>query len=206
MTDSTARNLESYYRFHSVIYDFTRWTFLFGRRSLIDTLPNLPSNPRIMEVGCGTGNNLLHLQSAFPSAYIYGIDLSSDMLNKAKEKVDRTRQIYLTKNKYGTDELKFKPFDLILLSYSITLMSDQLGNILGKVREDLKAGGFVAVVDFHQTPFKSFRKWMKFNHVNMNGATLPMLSQLFTCRHQDIQKAYGGLWTYFQFIGQRDRR
>ena len=41
----------------------------------------------VIDVGCGTGNMLLMLKKTFDFAHIYGMDLSSEMLSIAKDKV-----------------------------------------------------------------------------------------------------------------------
>ncbi len=55
--------MRRYYRWQSVIYDLTRWTFLFGRNEMLNRLPirNDLKTMRLVEVGCGTGRNLKRL-------------------------------------------------------------------------------------------------------------------------------------------------
>ena len=72
--------IERYYRMHARIYDLTRWTFLRGREALIKQVAASLTPNRILEVGCGTGTNLLNLGKAFPQAHLWGLDLSTDML------------------------------------------------------------------------------------------------------------------------------
>jgi S-adenosylmethionine-diacylgycerolhomoserine-N-methlytransferase len=77
MTDSYQDNpdqrilrhkLSEYYRFQSQIYDFTRWSFLFGRKRLIkEESRQLQDAKRITEFGCGTGTYLLILSSDSPT-------------------------------------------------------------------------------------------------------------------------------------------
>jgi S-adenosylmethionine-diacylgycerolhomoserine-N-methlytransferase len=59
----------------------------------------------------------------------------------------------------------------------------------------------VAVVDFHTTPFRLFARWMKANHVRLGGHLLDGLRQRFSPRLATIRPAFGGVWTYLQFIG-----
>lgn len=191
-----------YYRFHSRIYDATRWSFLFGRKEMLMNLPNLPANPRILEVGCGTGKNIQLMEFLFPDAQIYGVDLSQAMLDKAGKKLDN-QQVTLINRPYGTGELKLEPFDLILCSYSLSMFGDDIDHILQKVYEDLKPNGYVAVLDFHTTPFPWFRSWMKKNHVSINGRLLIMLQKFFYTGRSETYKAYLGLWKYFSFLGKR---
>ena len=68
MRSSAGENsrLAGYYRLHSKIYDSTRWSFLHGRWALVELLAAQGRPNRILEVGCGTGTNLLHLARLFP--------------------------------------------------------------------------------------------------------------------------------------------
>src|SRR5579862_4922254 len=77
--------VEKYYRFHSRIYDATRWSFLFGRTAIMKNFTGVaPRN--ILEVGCGTGRNLVELGRRFPQAQVTGVDLSATMLHLARKK------------------------------------------------------------------------------------------------------------------------
>ncbi len=86
--DDGSHPLAGYYRWHARIYDHTRWAFLFGREALVKKAVRHMAMPqRILEVGCGTGSNLVTLAHHFPKARIIGLDLSRDMLDRARLKV-----------------------------------------------------------------------------------------------------------------------
>lgn len=199
---TSGQGLENYYRLHAPIYDITRWSFLFGRDEIIKMIPNLPDQPDILEIGCGTGKNLKHLEAQFSNAGILGLDLSEEMLNIARGKVDESASIQLQTSRYGYKSLSQGPFDLILLSYSLTMMDDDLEEIIIQIKRDLHPSGMVAVVDFHTSPFGWFRRWMNYNHVDFSGQLLPLLRQHFHPDKTKIKQAYGGWWSYFQFIGK----
>lgn len=205
-TDATENShswkVENYYRFHSRFYDVTRWSFLFGRKAIVNTIPDLPPQPRIMEVGCGTGKNLELLAHYFPDAQILGVDLSDEMLEIARNK-RRDSHAKLLRKAYGTESAKEEPFDLILLSYSLTMMGCEYRNIFDDLVNDLKPGGYIAVVDFYTSPFRWFRRWMELNHVDFGGTLLPLLKRNFEPVQTEINQAYLGLWSYFLFIGQQ---
>lgn len=196
--------LQRYYKFHSGIYDATRWSFLFGRQKLLWELPELPPRPRILEIGCGTGKNIQILEYLYPDATIVGIDLSEDMLKKARLKSECSKRVSLINCRYGADKQDLEAFDLVLLSYSLTMIGDQIEKILQQIHEDLKPTGFIAAVDFHNTPFNWFRRWMAANHVEINGTLLSLLLKYFEEEKYSIQKAYLGFWKYFTFLGKRN--
>ncbi|NIV10625.1 MAG: methyltransferase domain-containing protein, partial [Aliifodinibius sp.] len=152
-----AKKVAQYYRLQAPIYDVTRWSFLFGRKTLIDQIPSLRAQPTILEVGCGTGKNLIYLKQRFPDADITGIDLSTDMIGKAQKNIT-TPSISLKKMRYGSGKLKEETYDLILLSYTLTMMGAEYSHIVSRIKNNLNANGYLAVVDFHTSPFSWFRK------------------------------------------------
>lgn len=203
--NSHEHKLKEYYHFHAKIYDATRWAFLFGRETILDIIPDLPPQPKILEIGCGTGHNIQHLQSKFPDAQILGVDLSQEMLNVAHNKLGNSDQIKLLKTNYGSGRIEEESFDLILLSYTLTMMSAQYHDILNQITNHLKPEGVVAVVDFHTSPFGWFRHWMNMNHVNLDGCLLPTLQKRLCPVKTRVNRAYTGLWSYFLFLGKSNR-
>ena len=50
----------------------------------------IPNGSVILDLGCGTGIVTRSLSSVFK--YVYGIDYSANMLQKAKEKIPQTKE------------------------------------------------------------------------------------------------------------------
>lgn len=197
--------LARYYRWHARIYDATRWSFLFGRNALIRALA-LDANPprNILEIGCGTGDNLLRLARQFPEAAVTGLDLSTDMLARARHKLEARRLlITLLQQRYDRPLYPEPVFDLIVFSYCLSMINPGWNRALASAMRDLRPGGRLAVVDFHDTRFTRFRRWMEINHVRMDGHLLPGLNTLCQPITTALHKAYGGGWRYFHFIGQK---
>lgn len=209
-TSGTSKNrshssrLENYYRFHSRIYDATRWSFLFGREAILDFVPDLPSRPRILEIGCGTGKNIELMEYHFSDANILGVDLSEEMLSVAQTKLQDSKKVKFRKQKYGAEELDEEPFDLILLSYSLTMIGNQVEEVLDQISKDLKPKGYIAVVDFHTSSYGWFRHWMDFNHVDLSGHLLSLIQKYFRPVETEVNSAYLGLWSYFLFLGSQN--
>lgn len=204
------QSLTSYYQFHSKVYDLSRWSFLFGRRAIIQLIDQVTTAPgsinqkpeRILEVGCGTGVNLRGLRRRFADAALVGIDLSEDMLKLAHKKVGHSGNVTLQHGAYGEID-QTRPFDIILFSYALTMFNPGWDVAIEQAYKDLKPGGHVAVVDFHDAPAASFKKWMGVNHVRMDSHLQPKLQEHFTPYVSDVRPAYGGLWTYLLFVGQK---
>ncbi len=201
------RALERYYRFHARIYDATRWSFLFGRKALVKRLAAVGDPKRvghILEVGCGTGANLLHLGKRFPNAHLTGLDLSAAMLDRARH---RTRglqgRIRLLHRPYDTPVAGEPSFDLIVFSYSLSMMNPGWEQALDNARRDLASQGLLGVVDFADTKSKAFARWMGINHVNLGGHLHPALTQLGLGTVVDEHHSAYGTWRYLLFIGRR---
>ena len=197
--------LSRYYRWHARLYDATRWSFLFGRAALIQSIARLSPPPRrILEIGCGTGSNLLHLRRQFPDAALVGLDLSSDMLARARRKLAaHPARITLLQWRYDQPLYLEPTFDLIVFSYCLSMINPGWERALDAALRDLRPNGLLAAVDFHDTRFTGFQRWMGVNHVRMDGHLLPRLNALCPPVAQTLRAAYGGGWRYFRFIGQK---
>ena len=87
MADSNhAARMDMIYRGQRHIYDLTRKYYLLGRDRLIDELAP-PSGGTILEVGCGTGRNLILAARRWPDARLFGLDISEAMLATARRKI-----------------------------------------------------------------------------------------------------------------------
>ncbi len=205
-------NLRRYYKFHALIYDATRWSFLFGRTAILKKLPSEAEllqrtgskQLRILEVGCGTGKNLAYLAAKYPHAHLTGIDVSADMIQKSAKKLQaHADRLNLLEEPYEKGGNAGGDFDLVLFSYSLSMINPQWSEILDTAREDLKPGGLAAAVDFSDTAFGWFRKHMAGNHVRVDGHLLPGLRERFAPILNFEGSAYLGIWKYLMFIGEK---
>ena len=96
-----------------------------------------------------------------------------------------------------------KPYDLVLFSYSLTMMNPGWQEAIDAAFNDLASGGFIAATDFHNSPLPFFKRWMGVNHVRMDGHIVPELEQRFKAKEHHINNAYGGIWQYFMFVGEK---
>ena len=200
--------LQRYYRLHAKIYDATRWSFLFGRKKIIHLASDKVQPKNILEVGCGTGSNIRALISAFPKANITGLDLSAAMLEVANKKISNTNeQIKLIEKKYDQPLMnidgKVEKFDLILFSYALSMFNPGWDAAIKAAKEQLSEDGMIAVVDFQKSRFKSYKNWMKINHVKMEDHLNDELKKHFIPMVELSRNAYFGIWDYLLFVGKR---
>jgi S-adenosylmethionine-diacylgycerolhomoserine-N-methlytransferase len=195
--------VEGYYRWQSVIYDATRWSFLFGRSVVIDRVARLAEPKRILEVGCGTGRNLAELARRFPQAQLMGLDVSADMLAITEKKIAGERaRVELVKRRYD-QPLSAGSFDLVLCSYALSMFNPGWEEAVACAVADLAPGGLFALVDFHDSRFPWFRQWMGVNHVRMEGHLLPGLEDRFETLVVERHSAYGGIWEWVVYVGRK---
>lgn len=192
--------LQGYYRWHARIYDWTRWSFLYGRDRVLQAaaaaLPRAPA--RVLEIGCGTGRNLRRLARRFPAAELTGVDLSPEMLKQARGR-DYGRPVRLVQAAYP-DAAVAGQYDLILLSYTLTMVAPMAGELLDAVARQLAPAGCVAVVDFRDSRRGWFRRWMRYNHVDLNDRILPLLRARFPVAAESTRLAPA--WRWFWFTGR----
>ena len=199
-TSEQEARMERYYPFHARLYDATRWSFLFGRSTILQQTARFTQPRRVLEVGCGTGRNLREMSRLFPQAELTGLDIAAAMLQRAERNLrPRSPHIHLQQGAYH-QPLR-GDFDLVLLSYSLTMMNPGWEAVLQIAHADLSPGGHIAVVDFHDSHWPIFKRWMGVNHVRLDGHLRPVLQDLFPPRLNQSRPAYLGLWHYLLFIG-----
>lgn len=200
------RTIATYYQFQSKIYDLTRWSFLFGRKHIVDQLPFQSSEQfSVLEVGCGTGYNLQRLAQRYPNAQLSGMDLSADMLAIARKNTRmHHNRVQLHQLPYGMEPLTTQP-DVILFSYALTMINPQWKTLIEQAVKDLPVGGYIAVTDFHDSRFDWFKQHMGGHHVRMDGHLLPVLQREFKPILNEVKQAYLGVWEYLVFVGRREK-
>lgn len=164
--------MDRIYRHQRHIYDATRKYYLLGRDQLIAALAP-PRNGTVLEIGCGTGRNLLAVRRLYPQARLFGLDISEAMLDTARAH-SQGRHIAYAK----ADAANFDPqelfgvakFDRIFISYALSMIPPWQEAIQSATRM-LAPGGELHIVDFGQQErlprlFRSLlRKWLGWFHV-----------------------------------------
>ena len=147
------RRMNQMYRRQRHIYDGTRRYYLLGRDQLISEL-RPDAGASVLEIGCGTGRNLVLASRLYPRARFFGIDVSTEMLTSAIAAISRAGQTSRVRVAHG-DATAFDPqglfgiprFDHVMISYSLSMIPDWRG-VLQAAAARLKPGGRLHIVDF----------------------------------------------------------
>jgi S-adenosylmethionine-diacylgycerolhomoserine-N-methlytransferase len=182
-------NMDRMYRHQRYFYDATRKFYLLGRDKLIAQMDVQPDE-NVLEVGCGTGRNLIILAHKAPKTNFFGLDASSEMLKTAQAKVAARKIRNLDLKVALADDFTYdgtfnlaEPFDSIYFSYSITMIPpwrESIENALANI----KPGHKVYIVDFYDQAKlpKWFQKllqtWLKKFHVQFWDDLMPHLESL----------------------------
>ncbi len=102
-------------------------------------------NNVVLDYGCATGN--VSIEIANNVKEIYGIDISSKMINEAKRKANelKIKNIDFTQSTIFDERFKKESFDVIL-AFNIILHLDDTQKIMQRINELLKQGGFLISV------------------------------------------------------------
>lgn len=118
--------------------------------SLRQTLSNIDFTS-CLEVGCGTGKNTEWL--AAKAKEVLAIDLSEEMLNKARNKTYKGNVSFLQFDMNETWDFTNRQFDIVVFSLVLEHIKD-IDNIFNKVSEKIKPGGYLYLGELH--PFKQY--------------------------------------------------
>lgn len=151
--DEATSRMNRMYRRQRHIYDGTRRYYLLGRDRLISGLQPA-SGSNVLEIGCGTGRNLVLAAGLYPDARFFGIDVSTEMLTSAISAISRRGLTGRIRVAHG-DGTAFDPqllfglpcFDHVMISYSLSMIPDWRG-VLQAATSRLAPGGRLHVVDF----------------------------------------------------------
>lgn len=148
------RQVKRAYKLYAPAYDLVfDWIFHPGREAAIRLCDIRPEH-HVLEVGIGTGLNL----PLFPRrTRITGIDLSEEMLRKAKERVRELGLSNITLRAMDATVMDFpdNAFDSAVATYTISAVPDPVG-VLREMRRVVKPGGNIVVLNH----FRSERRVM----------------------------------------------
>lgn len=169
--------MDRVYRRQRYIYDATRKYYLLGRDRLIADLAPAPGD-RVLEVGCGTGRNLVLAAQRYPDARFFGLDISAQMLEMAERKVarlglgDRITLAQGDATAFTTEALFGQQgVERAFFSYSLSMIPDWRAALQRAIEATLPEGR-LHIVDFGQQAAMpgaartALRYWLSLFHVD----------------------------------------
>ena len=153
-TDADAgKKMDGIYRYQRYIYNFTRKYYLLGRDRLIHGL-HLEGNQSVLEIGCGTGRNLIATALLYPKAKVCGFDISNAMLETSRKAINRQslagriRTANADATNFSVQTLFGEPgFDRVYISYTLSMIP-VWHDVLPCAADALAPGGELHIVDF----------------------------------------------------------
>lgn len=127
-------------------YDFAPFQFWMKRfhKPVLNTIPN--GKIRILDLSCGSGELLKEIGIQFPNAELYGVDISTNMLEVARQKLPKRVKL----QQMDVHELKYPEgyFDLVVSTEAFHHYYDQ-ALVLKEMKRVVKNEGIVMVVDIN---------------------------------------------------------
>ncbi len=140
----------------AAVWDPTQYLRFSGERvrPALDLLAQVPLEApgRVVDLGCGAGNITAILQQRFPTAEVYGVDGSAEMLGKARASVQGCRF-------EQADFFQWRPAEPPDLIYSNAALQwvDRHPTLFPRLLSFLAPGGVLAVQmpAMHDTPLRT---------------------------------------------------
>ncbi|MGE0281965.1 MAG: class I SAM-dependent methyltransferase [Rhizobiaceae bacterium] len=145
--------MDKVYRHQRHFYDATRKFYLIGRDPMLIGL-DVPEGGTVLEIGCGTGRNLVKAGRLYQTAKLFGIDISREMLVSAGKAVFKAGIERRSRLAYA-DAASFDPqrvfdretFDRVFISYAVSMIPSWQA-VIERAVEQLAPGGELHIVDF----------------------------------------------------------
>ena len=192
MSDAAAL-MDRMYRRQRHIYDLSRKFYLLGRDEAIARLRPAPGD-KVLEIGCGTGRNLVKPAQAYPEARLFGLDVSREMLATAGASTARaglsSRITFAHADATAFDPrglFGFPCFERVMISYALSMIPPWR-KALAQALDLVAPGGSLEIADFGDCaglprPFKvGLRRWLAAFDVSPRDDLARALEKLATER------------------------
>jgi hypothetical protein len=117
---------------------------------------------------------------------------------------DNEPRVTITDESYGfSANSSYQKADVLLFSYSLSWMSSLSPQFIDQAKENLRPGGYIAIVDFENSRFEQIKQQMVNHKIRLNNPLLTHIEKNCRLIEWETKSAYGGLWEYFMYIGKK---
>ncbi|NPA53909.1 MAG: class I SAM-dependent methyltransferase [Aquificae bacterium] len=121
-----------------------------------ELINNIPSGEWILDIGTGTGEIIKKINNIYPESKVIGLDLSMNMLKKAKEKTKESpNNVFI---RASAVDLPFKDQTIDVVLSSLTFRHLDTEKAVKEINRVLKKGGYVGILDIVKPSSKMFAK------------------------------------------------
>lgn len=157
-------------------YDHPNLAFFPSSAQCFSQLLDIDEGNKILDIGTGTGYLSLKLAESHPECQVTGIDLSNNMIERAKNKAKNANLANVDFKVMDMENLDFpdESFDYITSSFSLFFVND-MENLLAKLKKKLKKGGKIAACSFSENSFDPLST-IFYKDIESYGVEIPSLS------------------------------
>lgn len=113
---------------------------------------NITDNSKVLDIGTGTGVLIPFLKSLNPNGYIKGVDISSEMLNLAREKFRNIEKVSFELVDVEKDVIN-ETYDSIVLYSMFPHLKDKTNTIKKLVEKNLEKSGQLIIAHSNSRTF-----------------------------------------------------
>lgn len=151
--------------YKKVVWFYDLWSWLTEKEAakVAIEFANIKDGESILEVACGTGIVFKQILKRNPHGKNIGIDLSPDMLNKAKKRMRKISDINYELKEGDALNLEFDndTFDILINNFMVDLMPIDVFDKIGKeFHRVLKPGGILVISTFSFGKKKVNKFWL----------------------------------------------
>lgn len=140
--DKTQKTIETYNK-HADSYQSKFMDFESYKKKMIGFSEILPTGAKVLDVGCGPGNAAKLLNESNKDLEILGIDLSAEMIKRARENIVSPKVNFLVGDIRELN-LKDAVYDAAVLSFCLPhLSNEEAEKLVDDISVVLRKGGFL---------------------------------------------------------------